>query len=531
MSRREWIVLGVALLGMAFGAFYLSTARTALPMRSFRQQMCSLPSAWLEVTRRSYFPGRVGEIALLPRTPAYFASAAGGWTHSGPWPYLQDVPLVFYGPDLIRRAGEIERRVTVADVAPTVAALIGGDFNAADGSRLVEVRGRKPALVVTIVWDGGGWNVLNRWPDSWPNLSAMAGSGVSFTNATVGSSPSVTPPVHTTLGTGAFPWSHGIPDILLRDDSGEVVDSFLRGRSARFIEMETLAETWDEQTDNRAKVGMVGYEPWHLGMIGRGAGKPGGDRDDAAWLDVRTNEWITNPDHYSLPPALNATEGLERDIEELDAADGRIDGSWRDKPILDDPSRMEETPAFVAYHMRAAMRMISEEGYGGDDTTDLLFMNFKQPDRAGHYFNMDSLEVRESVAAVDEQLQFLREFLDDEVGRGRWLLVVTADHGQQPDASDIDAYAIDPIELKQDIEAEFGRVVRAVWPTQVFLVESAMGERGISVADVARFIADYRLADNTHRPDYAIRGTGRFGAHDRLFDMAVPSEMLQTVRC
>ena len=173
MSRREWIVLGVALFLVTSGSLYLSTARRALPIPSFRDQMCSLPPDWLKLTRRGSFPGRVGEIALLPRTPAYFASAAGGWTHTGPWPYLQDVPLVFYGPEFIRRAGAVERPVTVADVAPTLAGLIGADFNPADGSRLIEVRGQNPALVVTIVWDGGGWNVLNRWPDSWPNLSAM----------------------------------------------------------------------------------------------------------------------------------------------------------------------------------------------------------------------------------------------------------------------------------------------------------------------------------------------------------------------
>lgn len=529
MNRRIWIVLGAALLLVVSGSLYLSTARraTAPP---FRQQICSLDPERLQLIRRGYFPGRSGEITILPRTPAYFASAAGGWTHTGPWPYLQDVPLVFYGPGLITRVGQIERPVTLADVAPTVADLIGADFDAPDGSRLVEVRGRKPRLVVTIVLDGAGWNVLRRWRDSWPQLAAMATSGVSFTNATVGSSPSVTPPVHTTLGTGSFPWTHGITDIMLRDESGRLVDSFTRGESSRFVEVETLAEVWDEQTDNRATVGMVGYEPWHLGMIGRGAEKDGGDRDDAAWLDTETNDWITNPDYYRLPPSLNATGGLEDDIKELDAADGKVDGSWRDKEILDDPARREETPAFIAYHMRAAMQMITREGFGSDELTDLLFMNFKQPDRTGHYFNMESVEVRDSVAAADQQLHLLEGFLDREVGRGQWLLVVTADHGQQPDARAIDAYDIDPNELKLDIEAELGRVVRAVWPTQVFLDERAMREKQLSVGDVARFIGDYRVVDNMRRGDRAI-SSGRFKRTDRLFELSIPSKLLETAQC
>jgi len=531
MNGRGWVVLAVAVLLAVSGSVYLSTARRALPLPSFRDQICSLPADWLERTRRGYFPGRSGEVAVLPRTPAYVASAAGGWTHTGPWPYLQDVPLVFYGPGVLQDVGESPRPVTLADVAPTFARLMGAEFEAPDGRPLREVRGGKPALIVTIVWDGGGWNVLNRWPDAWPVLAALAQSGISFTRATVGSSPSVTPPVHTTLGTGAFPWTHGISDISVRDEAGRVVDSFERGASARFIEVPTLAEVWDGQSQQRAKVGMIGYEPWHLGMIGKGTEQPGGDRDDAAWLDVETNEWITDADRYNLPPSLNATVGLAEDIEQLDGADGRIDGSWRDKAILDDPARIEETPAFIAYHMRAAMNMIAGEGYGSDGVTDLLFMNFKQPDRTGHYFNMESEEVRDSIAAADEQLGVLTEFLDRRVGIGRWLLVITADHGQQPDAGDVQGYAIDPNELQDDIEAEFGRVVRAVWPTQIFLDHEALRDRRVSVADVARFVGDYRLIDNTRRPDFVIAGAGRFGPQDRLFEMSVPAGALRTERC
>ena len=32
----------------------------------------------------------------------------------------------------------------------------------------------------------------------------------------------------------------------------------------------TLSELWDEQNDNKPKVGTVSYEGWHLGMIGHG---------------------------------------------------------------------------------------------------------------------------------------------------------------------------------------------------------------------------------------------------------------------
>jgi len=498
-----------------------------------------MPSPWLERTKRGYFPDRSGQISLLPRYPAYVGTAEGGWSHSGPWGYLQRIPIVFYGPGVIEPHGDIDRPITMADIAPTLTGLLQGFFKTDDGERLDEVvrfdsellSKDKPRLIVVVVWDGGGWNVLERWPNAWPNLKEMMDGGTSYTNATVGSSPSVTPAVHTTLGTGVFPWVHGITGIPVRDETGKVVDSFLEGESSRFINVPTFAERWDEQRRNRALVGMVGYEPWHLGMIGRGAEDPTGDRDVAVWLDTETNEWITNPDHYRLPPAFEEQTGLADDIARLDAFDGEVDDAWGDNKILDDQARIEETPAFIKYHERVMQELIEQEGYGADATTDLLFTNFKQIDRLGHYFNMASHEVRASIKETDRQLGRLLGSLDDVVGEGKWTVVVTADHGQQPDAEVVDGYGIDPKEVKRDLDDEFGAITRAVWPTEVFLDETALDREGVTIHEVARFLGDYRLAANTQRPDMLLTGAGRFGPRDRLFSMAVPARLLPELDC
>jgi hypothetical protein len=523
-----------ALLAAALAAVVASTRGGVGPLPTFREQACALPREWLALTRRGYFEERSGHIALLPRTPAYMASGAGGWSHSGPWPYLSEVPLVFYGPGVVDSAGEIDRRATLADVAPTLAALVGGSLPGAAGRALPEVpapAAPRPRLVVTVVWDGGGWNVLDRFPGAWPELRRLMTEGVSYGRASVGSSPSVTPAVHTTLGTGVFPAAHGITGVPVRDEEGEVVDSFLDGESARFLRVPALAERWDEAHGNRPEVGMVGYEPWHLGMIGMGAERPGGDRDDAAWLDIESNEWTTNERHYRLPPALPATGGLERDVMRTDAADGRVDGAWRDNEIIGDVARVEELPGFVHYHERALRNLISSEGYGDDGTTDLLFTNFKQIDRNGHYYNMDSPEVRDALVASDEALADLVDHLDGTVGRGGYALVVTADHGQQPDDSAIGGYGIDPNEVEADIAEEFGPIVRAVWPTEVFLLEDELAAAGVTVEEVARFLGDYRLRDNATRPDLAVGGAGRFDPEDRVFALAMPAAMLPDVRC
>jgi predicted AlkP superfamily pyrophosphatase or phosphodiesterase len=500
---------------------------------SFRAQACALPRDWLTRIKRGYYEPRSGHISIVPRHPMYMASGAGGWSHSGPWPYLQDVPLVFYGPGVVPAVAEVSEAATMADVAPTIAALAGADLRTEDGAVLNEVveRNRSARLIVTIVWDGGGWNVLRHWESAWPNLARFMAGGVSFTRATDGSSPSVTPAVHTTLGTGYFPWKSGVTDVPVLDDDGEVADAFLDGESSRFMEVPAFAETWDEANDNRALVGMVGYEPWHLGMIGMGAERAGGDKDDAVWLDRETNEWISNEDHYTLPAAVLATTGLDDDLARTDAADGRVDGSWHDNEILDDPDRIEEVPGFMTFQTRAIENLVAREGYGDDRITDLIFTNYKQIDRNGHYYNMAAPEVEDSLREADAMLGRLERFLDGEVGRGRWVIVVTADHGQQPDEDALDSYGIAPKEMAADIEEEFGDVVQSVWPTQVFLDEDALEEDDVAAEDIAEWLYNYTIEENETETAREIAGSGRFSSDDRVLSMAIPARLLPTIRC
>ncbi len=539
-GRRIALLVTAALVALTAAAVAGSTwFRTEEEAPSATRQACALPSSWLTRTVRGYHPERSGHIAVLPVKPAYLASGAGGWSHSGPWPYLQRIPIVYYGPGVLPARGVIDRPVTIADIAPTLARLMGGSIDS-DGRPMREVAPRqavlpddRPRLILSIVYDGGGWNVLDQWPESWPVLKKMMEEGTLYANATVGSSPSVTPAVHTTLGTGDYPDKHGITGIPVRDEEGTVVDAFLKGESSRFLEVPALAERWDEANGNRPLVGMVGYEPWHLGMIGKGAEKPGGDRDDAVWLDIETNDWITNRDHYRLPSALVDTPGLQASLDRLDAADGAKDGAWGEHAWLDEDNRehWEETPAFIAYHTRMMMNLVRQEGYGDDRLTDLLFTNYKQIDRVGHYFNMASEEVHDSLVATDGQLGVILESLDKIVGRGKWAVVLTADHGQQPDASDVGGYGIDPKEVAADIDARFGPITRGVWPTEVFLFDDAMEERDVTVGEVADFLATYRVGDNTIRPDTKLLGAGEFEPDDKLFAMAIPARLLPGLRC
>ena len=169
----------------------------------------------VRVWRGSEEPGS-GEIQIVAAEPDY---VGGGLSHAGPWDYVQEVPLLFYGPGHVPALGRVDDPATLADIAPTNGAMLGFDFEAPDGGVLTPAllpeaeRVAPPKLLVTLVWDGAGRNVLERWPDDWPFLASLIDRGVWFDDAEIGSSPSNTPPIHATIGTGAFPRRHGVLDL------------------------------------------------------------------------------------------------------------------------------------------------------------------------------------------------------------------------------------------------------------------------------------------------------------------------------
>ena len=82
----------------------------------------------------SHFPGRSGDLILVPR-PNWLTTSAGT-THGTHNDYDQRVPLLLYGASV--RPGRYDRAVTPADLAPTLAALLGLSLPQADGTPLEE---------------------------------------------------------------------------------------------------------------------------------------------------------------------------------------------------------------------------------------------------------------------------------------------------------------------------------------------------------------------------------------------------------
>jgi predicted AlkP superfamily pyrophosphatase or phosphodiesterase len=86
----------------------------------------------LRAAALSYFPGRSGDLIIATK-PGWMISAAGT-THGSANPDDQRVPLLFLGPGV--KPGRCEEPATPADLAPTLAALVGVKLHKTDGHPL-----------------------------------------------------------------------------------------------------------------------------------------------------------------------------------------------------------------------------------------------------------------------------------------------------------------------------------------------------------------------------------------------------------
>ncbi len=521
-----------------------STGGTTEPPRdpvpgAIAKAACGMPHEYLLRVWRGTEPDRSGQILLVPKEPNFVGS---NFPHSGPWDYLQDVPLLWYGPGIVPALGEVDRPVTIADIAPTQAKLLSFDFPQVDGRELREIPApaTPPKLIVTLVWDAGGMSLLDEFPDDWPELKALIPDGVWFTNADVGSSPSITPATHATIGTGDYPMHTGQVDAEFF--LGE--DLVRAGQLGPVLMMRpTLGDLYDRAMDNQPLVGNLSSVTWHLNMTSHGALWGGGDKDIAV---LRTptaadNEgaegtiWNLqgkNVPYYSFPAYVNDLPPLSSYTDSIDREDGALDGKWRDNSI-EQYEQGWATPARIPYQERMVEEVIAREGFGADDVPDLLFINYKAIDHVSHIWSANSPEMQDTLRWQDAGLGGFVDFLDRRVGQGSYVLVLTADHGAQFDPKVSGAFQVTPGQLQQDLEAAFpsstgGTVFRAVRTSQIFLDEDAMAASGYTVDQIAQFVLDYTKVQGAPGGAADVPEAERDGL---VFSAAIPTAMLPDLRC
>ncbi|HEV8563537.1 MAG TPA: alkaline phosphatase family protein [Actinomycetota bacterium] len=506
---------------------------------------CSLPHEWLLRTWRGWSSDHGGNVQILAAEPNFVGS---GLPHVGPWPYVQNVPMFWYGPGYIRAQGSVKRPVTSAGIAPTEAKLLGFPFAAPDGSPMTEAlipaaeraNPDPPKLIVTLVWDAGGINVLEAHADAWPYLKSLIPKGTWYEHGTVGSSPTSTAQIHANIGTGAFPDHHGLVGHRLRIGE-QITTPWAQGPN--LIVRPTLADLYDRAMGNEPKIGIIATVNIHFGMMGHGAFFSGGDKDIAMTRSVTNGNTLTDEGfewnlpsnikrYYTLPPYLKDVPGFQKDVEAVDAADGQRDGKWRTNDI-DQLLGGFDTPARTPYQERVLETVIQREGFGADGVPDLMYANFKEIDYISHIWTMNSLEMRDAVVAQDRALKSMVGFLNAEVGRGNWVLGLTADHGAIPDPKLSGAFQISTTPIGAGINEAFDhdgddvQVVELIQPTQLFVDEAELRQNGGTLEEVAGWIMDLTEGD-TAPPGVQVPAAE---VGEKVFQAAFPSELMNSLDC
>jgi hypothetical protein len=441
---------------------------------------------FLEMFARAYFPGRTGQLLIVPREGDIITRPDPDvpYMHGSPWAYDVSIPLMFVGPAV--NAGSYSMPAAQQDVAPTLAAALGVRMPpTATGQVLPVLRTglAQPRVVMLLVLDGMRRDYFDRYAASMPTLTALRRRSAWFTQAQVNFLPTNTAVGHSTISTGTDPRVHGITGVNVYDRVRRARYDLFAGGMPRDLLALTLADVWQLATAGRAIILAQGsIDRAATPLAGHGACQLNGAPVVLASYDQQTGNWSTNPDCFRLPVYLK-----DRNVRTLwsDSAE------WMGHRI-DSPAAVRYSALFPTFEADAMVAMIEREAVGSDDVADLILLNYKGADFVGHKYSPNSNELRVTLGEMDRHLARILSALEAKVG-GDYLLAVTADHGMpsEPSAPDRRHFAsaiIDLLHEKFDPQAK--QLITSFEPEngQIFVDEDRLSHLGLSLRDLARFL-------------------------------------------
>jgi len=439
---------------------------------------------FLEMFARAYFPGRTGQLLVVPREGDFITRPDPdvAYMHGSPWEYDVSIPLMFAGPAV--RTGLYSMPAVQQDVAPTLAAALGVRMPPTATGRVLPVLRidfARPRVVMLVVLDGMRRDYFDRYAASMPTLTALRQRSAWFTQAQVNFLPTNTPVGHSTISTGADPAVHGITGVSVYDRTHRRAHDLFAGRMPQDLMALTLADIWQLETAGRAVILAQGsIDRAATPLAGHGACQLNGTPVVLASYDRQTGAWATNPDCFLLPVYLK-----DRNARTL----WQASGEWMGHKI-DSTSAVRYSALFPAFEADALTAMIEHEPVGEDDVADLILLNYKCADFVGHKYGPDSDELRVTLGEMDRHLARMLSALEAKVGVN-YLLAVTADHGMpskplSPDRRHFAPAIIDLLHEKFDPEAK--QLITSFEPenAQIFVDEDRLQHLGLTLRDLAR---------------------------------------------
>ncbi len=353
-----------------------------------------------------------------------------------------------------------------------------------------------PRLLVVVSFDQMRADYLSRWRELWSEdgFAQLLRDGRNYSNCAFTHSATATGPGHSILSTGAYPAKNGIVlnnfyDRQRHRDSYAVDDSKAKilgagdgqkGRSPRNLQMPTLGD-WLKKSDSTARV--IAISPKDRAAI-----LMGGHRADAVlWFDRSTSAFTTSS-YYSdsLPRWLHGWTAVDEckryssyhwnaaladeaySVPDEAPGEGAFPGGTARFPHqLPDLSTATSEAFFKSFFLsppsvdivfNLAKKAIEAEQLGKRQATDILWLGISTTDYVGHQFGPDSREIVDTYLQCDRMIADLIAYLDDEIGRDRYLLAVSSDHGvapipEQSAAAGLDAGRIDQLEFVDELDA------------------------------------------------------------------------------
>ena len=321
-------------------------------------------------------------------------------------------------------------------------------------------------LVVVLTIDQMRADYVQRFgPRFEGGLARLLERGASYTEAHQDHGITLTAPGHATIAAGVSPARCGIvANNWWQRSAGRTVYSVedrespvlgrpaARGTSPANLLCTTLGD-WLKDHSPASKVFSVAFKD-------RPAVVQGGTRADGVyWYDYDSGHWVTSsyyddaypewvrgfndarhPDKYfaggwwRLLPEEEYAESRE------DGFDYEADGKATSFPHLfgigeqPDPGfykRLRYTPHADELTLDFVRELVVRDDLGKGEQPDLLFLGLSAADYIGHAYGPYSQEIQDEFLRLDRMLGEFLDFLDRRVGEGRYLVVLTSDHGVQ----------------------------------------------------------------------------------------------------
>ncbi|MFL5329630.1 MAG: alkaline phosphatase family protein [Gemmataceae bacterium] len=340
-------------------------------------------------------------------------------------------------------------------------------------------------LIVLVVFDQMRADYLTRWQDQFGEggFRKVCNQGTWFTNCNYPYACTVTGPGHASLATGCSPNRHGIiGNEWYERPIGKVVScsSTNRQRPVRTVPRPPLKPDERGETQGASPERLLAPtfadalkesgagKVVALSLKDRAACLPGGKNPDACyWFDTltgsfatstyyrdRCHDWVAvfnskNPANRWFGQAWNrlrsdldyvtlaGPDEVMAESPDFDRKLGRR--SFPHSFVLKSNSPDREyygqlcgTPFANDLLLDFAKTSIRAMGLGQGATTDFLSVSFSSNDSIGHTFGPDSQEVFDVTLRSDAIVADLIAFLDAQIGRDKYLLAISADHGVCP---------------------------------------------------------------------------------------------------